>query len=361
VGLARLKISGFRVFTDCVFEPDPDGITVLVGPNGTGKTSLLEAVGYLGLGRSLRGSPREAMIKNGEDTAILRAELEVADRQLLVEAELRREGRSRMQVNRQAVRSKRDLAEAIPVTTFCPDDLAVVQGSPAGRRELLDDALVQLDPTAGKLIEEVDKIVRQRNALLKGSFGRSTPDVISTLDVWDDRFSDAGGRLMASRQRLLEDLALAIDAAYCSLSGDEKGGIAAATYLPSANGDLRAALAQARPDDLRRGVSTVGPHRDDVVLLLEGRDARTQASQGEQRTFALALRLAVHLAAQDRLGSPPLLLLDDVFSELDPDRSRRLITELPAGQALISTASPLPPGVEPALVVDVWDLVGVDG
>ena len=128
MGLARLEISGFRVFTDCVFEPDPDGITVLVGPNGTGKTSLLEAVGYLGLGRSLRSSPREAMIKNGEDTAILRAELEVADRQLLVEAELRREGRSRMQVNRQAVRSKRDLAEAIPVTTFCPDDLAVVQG-----------------------------------------------------------------------------------------------------------------------------------------------------------------------------------------------------------------------------------------
>lgn len=333
----------------------------MTGPNGTGKTSLLEAVGYLGLARSLRGSPREAMVKNGENSAILRAELDLADRHLLVEAELHRAGRSRLQVNRQAVRSKRDLAEAIAVTTFCPDDLSVVQGAPAGRRELLDEALIQLDPAAGGLIEEVDKIIRQRNALLKGSFGRSSHEVLTTLDVWDDRLSDAGGQLMRKRQSLLEELGEAINAAYCSLSGDHGRGVATATYLPSAGQDLGTALQEARNDDLRRGMTTIGPHRDDVLLLLSGRDARNQASQGEQRTFALALRLAVHLAARDRLGSPPLLLLDDVFSELDPDRSRRLITQLPPGQALVSTASPLPSGVEPAMTIDVADLVAAGG
>ena len=132
-------------------------------------------------------------------------------------------------------------------------------------------------------------------------------------------------------------------------------------YEPSAPEGLALALAGSRRDDLRRGITTIGPQRDDLLLLLEGRDARTQASQGEQRTFALALRLAVHLAARDHLGAPPLLLLDDVFSELDPDRARRLVNELPPGQALVTTASPLPPGVEPALILDVATLLESDG
>lgn len=361
MGLGHLGITGFRVFTTCDFEPDPIGTTVLTGPNGTGKTSLLEAVGYLGLGRSLRGSPRDAMVKNGGDIAIVRAQLVINGRDLLVEAEIARVGRSRMQINRQPVRSRRELAELIPVSTFCPDDLLVVQGPPAGRRQLLDDALVQLDPLAGKLLEDVEKIIRQRNALLKGAFGRKTPEVLATLDVWDDRLAGTGGQLMARRAQLLDELGTAIDDAYRALSGDEETGLATVQYLPSAQGDLREALAQARDDDVRRGVTTTGPHRDDVLLLLEGRDAKTQASQGEQRTFALALRLAVHLAAKERRGDPPLLLLDDVFSELDPDRSRRLITELPPGQTLITTASPLPPGVEPARVVDVGQLVLAGG
>ena len=356
MGLLHLELVDFRVFTQARFDPDPKGTTVLLGPNGTGKTSLLEAIGYLGLGRSLRGSPREAMLRSGADQAILRAELEVGERNLLVEAEINRTGRSRMQINRQAVRSRRDLAEALSVTTFCPDDLGVVQGSPAGRRDLLDDALVIVNPRAGALIEEVDRCLRQRNALLRQAGGRLTNEVETTLEIWDERLAASGDELVGLRRDLLEQLAQPIDAAYQSLAGTSGRTAALALYEGTERESMAEVLKGARADDLRRGLSTAGPQRDDVALWLNGRDARTQASQGEQRTLALALRLAVHLAATDHLGVAPLLLLDDVFSELDPDRSRRLITELPAGQALISTASPLPLGVKPALVLDVRDL-----
>jgi DNA replication and repair protein RecF len=357
VGLLQLELSDFRVFSSTRFAPDPEGTTVLTGPNGTGKTSLLEAVGYLGLGRSLRGSPREAMIRNGAERAIVRAELRFAERDLLVEAELARVGRSRIQVNRQPARSRRDLAAAVPVTTFCPDDLAVVQGGPAGRRQLADDALVLLEPGAGALIEEVDKVLRQRNALLRQAGGRLRDDLGITLDVWDERLSRSGDALVALRRRLLDRLAAPIDAAYQTLAGTSGPRAIEVDYEGSPPDGLAPLLAAARSDDLRRGVTTVGPHRDDLVLVLNGRDARTQASQGEQRTLALALRLAVHLAATDHLGAAPLLLLDDVFSELDPDRARRLVNELPPGQTLVTTASPLPPGVEPALVLDVAQLL----
>ena len=361
MGLTHLELTDFRVFSIVSFEPDPDGTTVLIGPNGTGKTSLLEAVGYLGLGRSLRGSPRDAMIRNGMERAILRAQLDLSDRELLIEAELSRTGRSRMQINRQAVRSRRDLADAVPVTTFCPDDLSVVQGGPGGRRDLLDDALILLDPRAGALIEEVEKALRQRNALLRQASGRLTPEVESTLDVWDDRLTRSGNQLVALRRDMLEQLALPIDAAYQTLAGTDGPATVLLAYEGTPREGLGELLAQARAEDLRRGVTTSGPHRDDLLLLINGRDARTQASQGEQRTLALALRLAVHLAAKDHLGTAPLLLLDDVFSELDPDRARRLVNELPPGQTMVTTASPLPEGVNPALVINVTKLVSLHG
>jgi DNA replication and repair protein RecF len=360
VGLKHLELTSFRVFTRAHFTPHPSGTTVLVGPNGTGKTSLLEAVGYLGLGRSLRGSPREAMVKNGASQAILRAELVLQDRDLLVEAALLREGRSRIQLNRQVVKSRAELAAAIPVSTFCPDDLGLVQGGPAGRRELLDEALGLLDQASAGAIEEVDRILRQRNALLRQAGGRLSDEIGATLAVWDDRMATAGDRLVDARRRLLDLLAQPIDVAYQALAGPGSEGVES-RYLASCAEGVAQGLAEHRAEDLRRGLTTVGPHRDDVELKLGGRDTRTQASQGEQRTLALALRLAVHQAASAQLGEAPLLLLDDVFSELDPDRSRRLVNELPPGQALVTTAAPLPEGIHPAMVLDVRELLGDDG
>jgi len=213
-----------------------------------------------------------------------------------------------------------------------------------------------LNPESAGVIDDVDKILRQRNALLRQSGGRASDDVISTLEVWDSRLVESGDRLIEVRQALLARLAEPINDAYQTLAGDDTERIDV-HYASSAPEGMAQGLRVARTDDLRRGVTTVGPHRDDIELLLGGRDTRIQASQGEQRTLALALRLAVHVAAKEQRGEAPLLLLDDVFSELDPERSRRLINELPEGQAFITTASPLPDGINPAIVLDVRELL----
>jgi len=364
--LSLLTLEDFRIFEWCRFAPDPEGTTVITGPNGTGKTTVLEAVAYLGTQRSFRGSQREAMVRSGRDTAVIRAELTRAGLPLLVEAEVAAQGRSRAQVNRQAVRTRRELAEAVPVTVFSPEDLGIVQGAPGRRRELLDDALRILDPKAAAVLDEVDRVLRQRGALLRQCGGRLGPEIASTLDVWDERLAAAGTELAEARAELARALQPPVAGAYAALArpgpGAARGGgpgpstEAAIAYRPTWEGPLAEALARARLDDVRRGATTVGPHRDDLVLSVGGRDARVQASQGEQRCLALALRLGVHRLVTERLGVPPILLLDDVFSELDPVRSHALVTEIPAGQALLTTAVPLPAGVEVAGVLDARDL-----
>jgi DNA replication and repair protein RecF len=308
---------------------------------------------YLGTQRSFRGAPREAMVRTGADRGIIRAALRGADSPTLVEAEILLAGRSRTQVNRKTASGRKDLAAAAPCTIFSPEDLALVSGGPRLRRELLDDALGLLDAEGARAADEVDRALRQRAALLRQAGGRVGADVTSTLDVWDQRLADAGKILVTARERLVSALDQFVGPAYGRLAGLPDQLVVSQQYVRSWSGELLNALAEHRRDDLRRGVNTVGPHRDDLVLTLDGREARTHASQGEQRCLALALRIGVHQLVVSRTGIIPTLLLDDVFSELDPARSRALVAELPPGQSILTTAAPLPEGIEVARIVDI--------
>jgi DNA replication and repair protein RecF len=348
VHLVSLTITDFRNIVGLTIEPDPEGTTVITGLNGTGKTSVLEAVSYLATLQSFRGSPREAMVRRGAEQSILRAETLVEGRTLTIEAELSASGKSRTMVNRQAVRRRSELHDALRTTVFSPEDIGVVRSGPAERRRFLDETLAVVDPKAARSVDEVEKILRQRAALLRSGGRRLSPEVASTLDVWDSRLDVSGTALVEAREALVVQLAPLAAAHYSRLAGrDTEVGM---DYRRSWSGQLMGALAEFRVKDVERGVSLIGPHRDELDLTLDGLPGRSHASQGEQRSLALALQLAAHQLATERLGSAPLLLLDDVFSELDPQRSKALLAGLPPGQTLLTTALPAPPEVVPAKI-----------
>jgi DNA replication and repair protein RecF len=356
LALVELSMTDFRLFGQVTVEPATEGTTVLSGPNGSGKTTILEAVAYLGSQRSFRGAPRDTMIRGGSATGYVRGELLDAGRKVTVETELTRgPGESRAQVNRQRAR-RADLAAAVPVTVFSPEDLAIVQGGPSARRGLLDDALALLDRRSATAVEDTERALRQRGALLRQAGGRKTPEIEATLDVWDERLARAAEVLVGARRVLLEQLIPLTSQAYGALADTPADVDVQLRYQQSWEGAYDEALSQRRSEDLKRGATTAGPHRDDVAIQLNGRDSRVQASQGEQRCLALALRLGIHHLLTKRLGRPPILLLDDVFSELDPGRSRALVRQLPRGQSLLSTAVPLPQGMDVSMVIDVKNL-----
>lgn len=356
MSVRHLELADFRIFRAVALDLEPEGTTVITGPNGTGKTSVLEALAYLGLRRSFRGAPPEALVRTGAGSAIVRCEFAGADSPTLVEAQIMVAGRSRTQVNRKAVQGRRELGAAAPCTIFSPEDLAIVSGGPKGRRDVLDDALAVLDAEGARAADETERILRQRAALLRQSGGRAGEEVTATLDVWDQRLADAGTVLALARERLVADLDPLVASAYGHLAGRGDAVLTVQRYVRSWDGDLLGALGSSRRDDLRRGVNTVGPHRDDLLLQIDGREARTHASQGEQRCLALALRLGVHRLIRARTPLRPTLLLDDVFSELDPARSRALVAELPSGQSLLTTAAPLPEGIEVSRLLPVEKL-----
>ena len=320
------------------------GTTIIFGDNGQGKTSLAEAIAYLSNLKSFRGVPNEALVRTGTDTAIIRATIRHADgREVLVEAEIVKEGRNRTLVNKQRLRRTRDLLGVVRATIFSPDDLDLIKDAPALRREFIDDAAVALDAPIAETVAEVDRVLRQRNTLLKQAGGRLTGEIAASLDVWDARFAQHATLLGEARARTMAVLAPLVQSAYCDLA--RKATSVELVYDPTwRKSSLETQLAASRSDDVRRATTTIGPHRDDLDLWLNGAPARTHASQGEQRTLALALRLAVHRAIHDRIGTPPVLILDDVLSELDPSRASSLLEHVPAGQVLITTASAPPPG-----------------
>ena len=349
--VARLWLTDFRNYHSADLTPAP-GLTAIVGSNGEGKTNLLEAVGYLATLSSFRGAPGEALVRAGAEQAVVRSEIDNEGRIALVEAELRTTGRDRVLVNRQPLKRARDLLGTLRVTVFSPDDLALVKGGPAERRRLVDDTLVACAPRHDATRADLDRILRQRGSLLKQAGGRLSPEIEATLDVWDAKLAEVGEILGRARQKLVERLEPVVGKAYDDVA-TASAHVTVTYEAPWRAEGLAAALEAARKDDVRRGVSTVGPHRDELVLTVNGLPARTHASQGEQRSLALALRLATHAVVTEITDTPPVLLLDDVFSELDPERSAALLAHLPPGQALLTTAGPLPEAVAPELVVRV--------
>ena len=350
--VSRLELVDFRNYANAAFDFEP-GTTAVVGLNGQGKTNLAEAMAYLATLDSFRGGPLDALIRVGADAAVVRATVVHDDgREVLVELELSRNGRNRVLVNRQKLGRARDLLGVMRVTVFSPDDLAVVKEGPGGRRRFLDDVLVALALKYDALRLELDRIVKQRNMLLKQLGGRLNDEAALTLDVWDSKMAEVGDQFGHARAVLVARLAPLVSEAYEQLA-DRQTNIELRYEPPWRQRGLGVALAEARVDDVRRGVSSVGPHRDDVELFINGMPARTHASQGEQRTLALALRLGAHRLVTDKAGSAPVLVLDDVLSELDPGRCEALLRHLPPGQVVLTTAGVLPEAAHPDAIVRI--------
>jgi DNA replication and repair protein RecF len=348
VYVEELSVNNFRNYTSAELELAPSGITLLQGDNGSGKTNLLEAIAYFASLKSFRGAPKGSLVRNGTEQAVLRARANRGGRNLLVEAELNVDGRDRVQLNRQPLRRNDELLGAVLVTIFSPEDIDVVKGGPQSRREYLDDLLVSLQPRHGAACAELERVLKQRNALLRSSGGTLRGSMAQTLDVWDEKLAAVGEAIADAREAVMPALQEETDRAYRRLSTEGVGTEPASVglrYERSWQGPLMSALGASRGEDARRGATSVGPQRDELHLLIDGLPARTQASQGEQRSLALSLRLGGHALVTARQGSSPVLLLDDVFSELDPHRSNALASCLPDGQAVLTTAGPVPGGL----------------
>ena len=338
--LSWLELTDTRCYETLRFEP-AEGVNILVGNNGAGKTSVLEAAAYLGLLKSFRGTPDDAIIRNGAEQAVIRGEFAAPSGTTRVEVVIPRFGRRRILVNGKRPHRNRDVLAQIPVVAFQPDDLDLVKRGPGLRRAYLDDLAAQLWPQAGAEQQDYERAVRQRNSLLKQEGRRADP---ITLDVWDDRVAVAGAAVFDQRRRVLETLDASLGEAY-RLVG-ERGGLTwayAANWGATLDGgggaeQLREVLFGRRQRDQDQRTTSAGPHRDDPALVIDGRPARTMASQGEQRTVALALRVAAYRVLSRHRPSMPLLLLDDVFSELDPAHAGGVMTLLDAGQVLVTSA-----------------------
>jgi DNA replication and repair protein RecF len=343
--LTWLEVRDFRCHQRLEFFPGA-GANVLLGGNGAGKTSVLEAIGYLATLASFRRAPDAALVREGAEGAVVRGEFTGEAGTVRVEVEIPRRGRRRVLVDGKRAAGRAEVAARVALVAFLPDDLDLVKRGPSYRREFVDDLAVQLWPAAAVDQQECERALLQRNALLRREGRRADP---TTLDVWDERLAVLGAAVVRRRLGALGEAEAGI-AALCRGLGGAPGSFAwqylAAGIGPVAPGEevtaLQAALgraaAQARGEDLERRTTTIGPHRDEVSLSADGRDLRSRASQGEQRTVALALRLAAFDLLSERRRSAPVLVLDDVFSELDGNRRARLVERLPRGQVFVSTA-----------------------
>ncbi|TFC09509.1 DNA replication/repair protein RecF [Cryobacterium algoritolerans] len=374
--VTHLSLTDFRNYAavEVPFEPGPN---LIVGRNGQGKTNLVEALGFLSTLSSHRVSTTSAMIRAGQDAGIIRARLEYNGRDLLTEVQINRTGLNRAQVNRSVIKT-RDLPRYFSSVLFAPEDLALVRGDPSGRRRFLDQLLVLRTPRLAGVLADYDRVLRQRNTLLKSAraSGLRTTQ-LGTLEIWDDRLVELGSEIIDERVELVRQLGEPLRTAYQAVAGEDHGpsllsslsimgadeenaasfeqravvvpvettigaGVSTSSTTGSASTtDLfRTALAGLRRKELDRGMTLVGPHRDDLVFMLNQLPAKGYASHGESWSFALALKLAsAELLRRDSASGDPVLILDDVFAELDLSRRRRLAAAVTGFQQVLITAA----------------------
>lgn len=368
--LRHLTLADFRSYPTADV-PLETGVTTFLGQNGQGKTNLVEAAGYVATLASHRVSQDGPLIRAGAQQAIIRAAVVREDREQLVELEINPGRANRARLGRAAATRPRDILGTLRTVLFAPEDLALIKGDPGGRRRFLDDLLVARQPRWAGARADYDKIVKQRNALLKsatpvlrrGARRPATTDVDSerasalhTLEVWDAHLTQVGAALTYARLRLLQDLSPYLEQAYDQVSAGASA--ARAGYRASLNEEVAAAiaagevperaeiesamhetLASVRGQEVDRGVTLVGPHRDDVMLQLGDLPAKGYASHGESWSFALGLRLAAFQLLRTDLRTDPVLVLDDVFAELDTGRRRRLAALIADTEQVLITAA----------------------
>ncbi|GAA2134910.1 DNA replication/repair protein RecF [Nocardioides bigeumensis] len=353
--VAHLTLHDFRSYADLDVELAP-GATAFVGRNGQGKTNVVEAIDYLSRLASHRVAGDQALVRAGAEQALVRADVVREGRHALLEVELNPGRANRARVNRANLPRARDIVGLVRTVLFSPEDLALVKGDPSERRRFLDDLLVLRTPRLAGVRADYDRILRQRNSLLKtarpGPLSRRE-SALATLDVWDEQLAGAGAEILGARLALVDALRPYVGKAYETVARGASREDAEMEYRPcfdlgdgsDLQGSMLAAIAERRGDELDRGISLVGPHRDELLLSLGNAatgssplPVRGYASHGESWSYALALRLASYDLLRDE-GDDPILILDDVFAELDTERRDRL-AELVAGaeQVLVTAA-----------------------
>lgn len=356
--VSRLALRDFRSYESFDLELDR-GVTTFVAPNGWGKTNLVEAIGYLSRLRSHRVPQDLPLVRAGREQAIVSARVHRGERHVTAEVTIRAKGANRARINRSGVRV-REILGLVPCVVFAPEDLGLVKGDPGERRDWLDSLLVARNPRFAGVLADTDRALRQRNALLKNL--RTHPDsgLEATLDIWDRAFAEAAAALVVGRRRLLADLAPHIDEHFSGLAADarESRRVAEARYssridhsaVDPASDDAVArtvdvivdAVLTRRHKEIDRGLTLVGPQRDDVELLIGETPAKGYASHGESWSLALALQLAGWNLLREDSGHPddqPILVLDDVFAELDSGRRTRLAHIVAQAEQVLITAA----------------------
>lgn len=348
--VSELSLHNFRSYGEvCVgFVP---GINVLIGTNGQGKTNLVEALSYLATFSSHRVSSDQPLIRSGCDFATVKATVVDDGRSVTAEIDIVPGKTNKARLNGNPVSKAREILGALLTVTFAPEDLMLVKGDPSERRKFMDDTLTLLTPSFAGIKSDLDRILRQRNALLKSAYGKhSNVDVMTTLDVWDSNLARVGAQVMHQRMKLIETIRPYVSDAYVMVSDDRgpyeiayETKLELAEAVPSVEtleSTLLETLKLRRKDEIDRGVSLVGPHRDELDLKLRGLPVRGYASHGESWSTALALKLGVFALLRDvsRHGDP-VLILDDVFAELDEVRRAKLVQQIQDCEQTIITAA----------------------